>query len=343
MKTIDIFGKLVSKLKGGYVASSDQVYDETIGKYQSEINQESGETGVDNKINALIEKLPNDIKASVESDGWDEYQYDGIHVTPPLSHRLRTMLLTEDFVGGQGMAICGDYTVRTYNGGGASLWQFTDDGIEQVASIPLDGKSADMHCNSAQFAPTKNAGDFLPLLYVAGCKNTEGGDKCYVERITESNGVYSTTLVQTITFAPGTLMPYPTINSQIGDDGHIYVFLAAAPYVKCFKYRKVLTSEGNVTLTDSDIVDYTIINTNYVYDDKPWQGGKIYDGKLYFFWGRSGSQGVYIIDLNSKKLLNEIDLTGKIPSDELEDGDFRDGILYVGYWPSTNLVQIAFT
>lgn len=342
MKTIDIFGKLVSKLKGGYVASADQVYDEALGKYQSEINQEGGEAGVDNKINALVEKMPNDIKAIIESDGWDKFQYEGNHVTPPFAHGMRVRTLTDSFLGGQALAIWGDYAVRLADGGGATLWHFTGEGIERLANIPMDGRNSNMHCNSAQFAPTKNAGDFMPLLYISGNKPTEGGDKCYVERITENNGVYSTTLVQTITFSPGTLMPYPTINAQIGDDGHIYVFLAAAPYIKCFKYRKVLTSEGNVTLTDSDIIDYTFVDVNYVYNDKPWQGGKIYDGKLYFCWGKAAGQGLFVVDLISKKLLNEIDLTGKIPSGELEDGDFRNGILHVGYWPSTNLVQIAF-
>lgn len=343
MKTIDIFGKLVSKLRGGYVTSADQVYDETLGKLQSEINQESGEAGVDNKIEALVEKMPNDIKAVIESDGWDEFQYAGDHVTPPLTHGMRVRTLTDRFTAGQALAIWGDYAVRIFDGGNASLWHFTDDGIEKVANLPMDGRSSDWHCNSSQFAFTKSSGAFLPLLYIAGQKTTEDGGKCYVESITQQNGSYTTTLLQTITITPGTVMSHQCPNIQIGDDGYIYAFHATAPYLKCYKYRKVLASEGNVTLTDNDIIDYTIVDVGYVYNSKPWQGGKIYDGKLYFFWGVSSGRGMWVVDLISKKLLNEIDLTGKIPSGEMEDGDFRDGILHVGYWPDTNMVQIAFT
>lgn len=340
MKTIDIFGKLVSKLKGGYVASADQVYDETIGKFQSEINQEGGDTGIDNKINALVEKMPPSTQSYIKSDGWNEFPYDGQRIEAPSPQRIAAGVYG-DAVGGQALAIYGDKLFRLTDGGGLRIYKFVDGGFQHLANLTMDKQGAtefSWHCNSAQFAPTVESGQTYPLLYVAGMY----GGKCYVERITENNGVYSTTLVQTITFAPGTLMPYPIINTQIGDDGYIYAFAAVAPYIKCFKYRKVLTSEGNVTLTDSDIIDYAFVDVNYVYDDKPWQGGKIYGGKMYFIYGRSAKMGFFVVDLVNKKVLNDIDMSDMVAKAEFEDGDFKDGILYIGQWPGTSIVQVAF-
>lgn len=342
MKTIDIFGKLVSKLKGGYVASSDQVYDETIGKFQSEINQEGGGTGVDNKINALVEKMPPSTQSYIKSDGWNEFPYDGPRIEAPSPRRIAAGVYG-DAVGGQALAIYGDKLFRLTDGGGLRIYKFVDGGFQHLANLTMDKQGAtefSWHCNSVQFAPTVETGQTYPLLYVAGLY----GGKCYVERITESNGTFSTTLVQTITITKDVLLPTININIQIGDDGYIYAtgMENGARGVFAYKYRKVLPNEGNVTLNESDIIDIIYTNVDYTYSDKPWQGCKIYGGKMYFFYGRSGKMGFYVVDLVNKKVLNDIDMSDMVAKGEFEDGDFKDGILYIGYWPNATIVQVAF-
>ena len=342
MKTIDIFGKLVSKLKGGYVASADQVFDETIGKYQSEINQESGDTGVDNKINALVEKMPPQTRGYINSDGWAEFLYDGPRIEAPSPQRIAAGVYGEA-VGGQALAIYGDKLFRLTDGGGLRIYKFVEGGFQHLASLTMDKTEAtefQWHCNSAQFAPTVESGQTYPLLYVAGLY----GGKCYVERISEDNGTFSTSLVQTITITQDVLLPVITLNIQIGDDGHIYAtgIDGGSRGVFAYKYRKVLPTEGNVTLSESDIIDYVYTNVDYTYADKPWQGCKIYDGKMFFFYGRSAKMGFYVVDLANKVVLNDIDMSNMVPAGEYEDGDFSDGILYIGYWPGGSIVKVAF-
>lgn len=338
MKTINIFGKLVSKLKNGYAVAADQVYDETLGKTQSEINQESGDTGVDNKIAALVEKLPSESRGCVTSASWDSYPYEGERLVPP--NRLRMRVGTyADATGGQGMAIYGDKLFRLKNGGTASVFKFVDGGFESLGNITFNGSNSTWHCNSAQFAPTVESGQTYPLLYIAGL--TDG--KCYVERITDNNGVFSTTLVQTITITSNAIVPSIGINVQIGDDGHIWAaYISSSLGVVAIKYRKVLVSEGNVTLTESDIIDYAYNSVDYTYSNKPWQGCKIYNNKLWFFYGSASRMGFYVADLVTKKVINDVEMTGMVTNGEFEDGDFKDGILYIGYWPSGTIVKVGF-
>ena len=129
MKTIDIFGKLVSKLKGGYVASADQVYDETLGKFQSEINQGSD---VESAIDGLVDKMPPSTQSYIKSGEWTEFPYDGQRIEAPSPQRIAAGVYG-DAVRGQALAIYGDKLFRLADGGGLGIYKFVDGGFQHLA------------------------------------------------------------------------------------------------------------------------------------------------------------------------------------------------------------------
>ncbi len=312
MKTINIFGKLVSKLKDGYVVAADQVKDETLGKTQSEINQDND---VPTQFNNLVDKLPDNVKSQFVSAEWNSSEYEGERIQV-VRNRMRYRRISGGS-GGQGMAIYNGYMFSLEKQGLCRVSRINgDNSITYLGYHRLQDNTS--HCNSAQFAPTVESGYDFPLLYVAGLPG------CYVHRVTTSTN----TLVQTISITSANIMYATNINIQIGDDGHIYAFGASQPYLYCYKFRKVLPSEGDVTLTDSDIVSYVAVNAGYVYSDKPWQGGKVYNNKLYFVWSSAYRRGFWVIDLTNNKLLNDVVMTDLVTSGEWEDCDFYKGILF---------------
>ena len=215
----------------------------------------------------------------------------------------------------QGMAIYGDIAVRMANVEQDqtklhSVYRIVNDTFVNIATFTM----ATLHSNTLQFAPELLAGQTLPYLYVAGIGSP---GRCFVLSF-DAN--YQPTLVQTIT-AGGQVI--------IGDDGYIWASWSNADDTRKFrKYRKVAVSEGDITLTDADIVDE--FNSTKVYGTGyTAQGWKVKFGKIWYVYGGGGAnqyRGISVYETASHRLATQIDLTDVI-SGEFEDVDFYDNAL----------------
>lgn len=216
--------------------------------------------------------------------------------------------------GGQGMAIYNDIVVRMTTGTGHYIFRIAADGTtSQIATFTASTN----HSNSLQFAPSLESGQTYPYLYVA-----ELPDACSVLSISSS---FAVTIVQRITLENGLLQGG---NLQIGDDGYIW-------YTGCdrvnntwqfVKFRKVLVSEGDVTLTSDDIVDRWDTTEVRPYSTYAFQGVIIKLGKIFQLYGyayaegQNYKRGYAVYDTATHAFITEIDLTSTI-TDEPEDLD----------------------
>ena len=221
--------------------------------------------------------------------------------------------------GMQGMAIFKNIMVRMSAGTTHRIYSLTDDG---VTSLIATFTASTNHSNSLQFAPTLQSGQVYPYLYVA-----ELPDACSVFSIASD---YTVTKAQRITIASGVVEGG---NLQIGDDGYIW-------YSGCdrindtwhfVKFRKVLVSEGDVTLTAEDIVDDWFTTEVRPYSVYAFQGFIIKHGKIFQLYGYgAGSnykRGFAVYDTATHAFITEIDLTN-ILSLEPEDVDvWNDSVI----------------
>lgn len=227
----------------------------------------------------------------------------------------------------QGMAIYGDILVRTkYATTGHKIYQIGRNGsLSELATFDLDLG----HGNACQFAPELVAGQAFPYLYVAGLSG-----KCYVCSIAAD---YTVTIVQTITITDG---------GQVlqGDDGYIWDSSSNIDGTRHFaKYRRVAVSEGDVTLTSSDLVEF--FDTIDMFDSETYtaQGWKVKFGKIWFDFGAMGAtkkRGIKVYDIATHRKVVDIDLTD-YANVEHEDIDFYDNamILVTG---SANMYMLRF-
>lgn len=222
----------------------------------------------------------------------------------------------------QGIAIYGDILVRVKNATtGHKIFQIGSGGnLVELASFNLNLN----HANALQFAPELEAGQTFPYLYVVGLDNN-----CYVLSIAAD---YTVTLVQTITI---------TGVSQIlkGDDGYIWTSTSNVDYTRHFvKYRKVAVSEGDVTLTDDDILD-SFDSTNIMGSSTyTAQGWKIRFGKIWYCYGASGAgqnRGIAVYDTANHRHVTTIDLSNYTTL-EFEDVEFYDNALILATYSATN-------
>ena len=218
---------------------------------------------------------------------------------------------------GQSLAFYGNYIVRIPANGKLTLLYLSGDTVTTVFESPeiLEG-----HNNSAQFAPYKDANDEFPLLYVSAFNNNNTGNICKVYRLTTN----SVTLVQTITFDLPSNIDSGDCNTQIGDDGCLYMYNFQTGVAK-------LTTPdinvSNVVLNIENVIDYFWFN--YPRPQYVLQGGAIYKGLLFLPCGYS--QGTYnelfVYDLANHALLTKVNVD-TWPG-EPEDCDIHDGKLYV--------------
>lgn len=219
----------------------------------------------------------------------------------------------------QGFAVYGDIAVRVAAESAPTMhyvYSIGPNGFAQIASFVMEGLG---HANALQFAPVLEGGQTLPYLYVAGLSG-----KCYVLSF---NSSYQPTLVQTITA--------PT-NSQVlmGDDGYIWSSMFDSQNHRVFsKYRHVAVSEGDVTLTDADLVDTwaTLETFDSTYTAQGW---KIKFGKIWFTYGASLSQnkrGFHVYDIATHECVAVVDLSS-YDSEEWEDMDFYDNAILVALY-----------
>ena len=215
----------------------------------------------------------------------------------------------------QGLAIYGDMLIRTRGTGYShKIYRIgTSGNLTELATFNFNLG----HANALQFAPNVEDGQVFPYLYVVGL-----GSYCYVLSISSS---YEVTLVQTITIQDA---------GQIlrGDDGFIWTSASNADATRRFtKYRQVSVSEGDVTLTDADIVD--TFNSVEAMPSATYtaQGWKVKQGKIWYCYGANGSgqnRGVKIYDTASHRLITTIDLSDYTTL-EFEDVELYDNGLVI--------------
>lgn len=212
----------------------------------------------------------------------------------------------------QGVAICGNTLYRLYDSGLCETYNIDDiTRPRKLATFELGSRNVLNHANCAQI---KLPGNGDTLLYVAGLRG-----KCFVERISADHSA----LLQTITLPPlGVFHNTQNMNIICGDDGFLWLFGEARSTKTLFfaKARLPLISEGNVVLTKNDILDYWS-ESGYVYSKSVWQGGMVYEGNLFYVFGRGESnRHIAVYNTFNHQKVKDITLNG-IVSEEPEDCD----------------------
>lgn len=221
----------------------------------------------------------------------------------------------------QGFAIWQKVGYRLYDTGLCQTYDMSNlDSLSRIATFELGSHMNSNHSNCAQFGHDE---DGVPLLYVSGLRS-----KCFVERITPEGS----TLVQIITLLPLEVFNVSSaMNIICGDDGYLWAFGSSLSSngLTFAKFRRPDISEGDIYLSGLDLID-SWTEEDYVYSKSVWQGGKVYDGYLYFVFGTAGSnRHIAIYDTMTHKKVSDIDLNS-ITSDELEDCEILpEGIFVV--------------
>lgn len=166
--------------------------------------------------------------------------------------------------------------------------------------------------NSCSFGTEYYAdGDAFPVLYVCGRGETTGGvatpyRKTYVYRITESEGVYTATLVQTITIDDSTI--YPTYGGIAYDANRQkivgYTYTSEPRSTMFFEFDAPSVTSGDVTIS-AEYIERFVLTEPYL--GAP-QGCMCNNGKIYALGGNINSGTLDVIDMIAKKWCSHIDL-----------------------------------
>lgn len=252
-------------------------------------------------------------------------KYDGVDIELPRKHDFGirvygsgVLVGSRNGLAAQGMAIYNGVMAQLYNTGYCALYDISGAVPTLIKAFPLGSyQVANNHSNSAQFDSRVIEGEF-PYLYVAACNV----HKCFVEKITREGS----TLLQTITL---NLSDYPMggSNIQVGDDGYLWLVSNYSTSYRFIKLRKPTISEGDVTLTNADIVDAWLVDGYNSADT--WQGCKIYNGKLYWLYGGTyGNRGIWVFDTATHAMTHNISLNAFTRA-ELEDLDIYNERMYI--------------
>ena len=220
----------------------------------------------------------------------------------------------------QGVAIYGNMMVRMAYGGTHHIYRISSAGF--LSSLATFSANTG-HSNSLQFAPTIESGQDYPYLYVANLNK--------ICKVLSISSAYAVSIVQTITIG---ISEMDDCNVQIGDDGYIWaVELDSNNHYHFVKFRRVAVSEGDVTLTASDIVDEWSTAEVYPYATYVWQGMKIKGGKVWFVYGATGTgkaRGIVVYDTATHAYVTTLDLS--FVNQEFEDLDYwNDSLLVMAY------------
>lgn len=243
---------------------------------------------------------------------------DTLHVTRYDNSVLSTVAYVDgEALSAQGCAIKDNFLYRFYDRGYCKVFQIHDDyNLSYVKEFKLGSYSIENHCNCAQFNVVGND----TLLYIAGTNK-----KCYVELIEENKS----TLLQTITLSLDLFISDYNIIS--GDDEALWAFGGAIPFgeLVVLKLRRPLLDEGDVILSQNDVLDVWIVDKNYSYLDRVWQGGKVYKGELFFVFGSAHiGKCIMIYDVSKHKTNKKLFLDNLI-LEEPEDCDFSNNNLII--------------
>ena len=234
---------------------------------------------------------------------------------------------------GQGADVFGNRAFRLHKNGICEVFDIANyNNITKLAEYNLGSYGASNHSNCCNFGNELSDTGF-PYLYVAGLNN----GTCYVEKVSES----SAELVQTITLLEGIAG-----NLTVGDDGKLWFFygdnLGSTMYF--YKFDLPDVDDGDVTISLSDAIDSWTDTDCTEYLAYYYQGGKIYNGRLYVLFGQSGAgQKRYMLsyNINTHQRVSIVDFTETIPH-EIEDCGIRNGRMIVFTNGSTGLNVVNF-
>ena len=217
----------------------------------------------------------------------------------------------------QGMAINGNVMFRLYNTGVCQTFDISDiDNPIPLHVFELGSFWHKNHCNSAQFIKKSLFEQAPSLLYVSGLFG-----KCFVEEVTDS----TSKLVQTITLNKLTIFnDFNHVNIICGDDNYLWFMGGSTTTLHFGKLRKPDITEKDVILTEEDVLDFWS-ESDYIYSESVWQGGKVYNGLLYFVFGSNSSHShIAIYDTATHLKVEDIELDSYV-KEEPEDCDIVDG------------------
>ena len=165
MADIKIYGTLKNATESGKVALASQVYDEALGKFQSEIN-------------------------AVEPDYSIERRYNGSHIRVFSNRNIcRELIIPVQGISQyngkyiQGMAIYGKYAFLTYDTGYIRVLDLDTNEFQSSYAMPEGVYGPNNHTGMANFGPNFYIpGDDFPLLYISSYLE----NCCYVLRVTLS-------------------------------------------------------------------------------------------------------------------------------------------------------------
>lgn len=240
------------------------------------------------------------------------HSYEGEKIDVKSYQYTKELLFTESnssSSGLQGSACFGKYLFQFHNTND-TIDVFNLEEKSFIQTIRLTAVST-YHCNNANFGNEYHTqGDKFPLLYVS--QENVAEHKCLVYRVIGTEGSWSVTLVQTITFPTPSddFMWYQNCIIDTQNRKLIVSGLGNNPWssnniirYKVFSLPKL--SEGNVTLSLSDIED-SIEVKHY----PTTQGGFILNNKIYQVFGMSDNAQLNVIDLSTHRVISKINITG---------------------------------
>lgn len=233
--------------------------------------------------------------------------------------------------GAQGMAIYGDSAFLMSDGGLCRLYNLAKKKLER--EFVLASSSPHNHVNNVCFGPDHYKGNALPLIYVSECNNSF---RCFVENIkADSCELIQTIEVKDLEAVIDWVVDCKSRNLySISRTGEV-IDDAGNCICNVKKYRLPSIDEGNsIVLSEQDIIDQFPVSFPNIL-----QGCKIRKNMMYLVTGFQESlsyrmdagRSLKVIDLKSKKLLKEFDLT-YVTTNEPEDIDFYKGncLMYCG-------------
>ena len=262
------------------------------------------------------------------------YNGESVNVNRAITCEKYMTISTESSNGRQGATVYGKYLFVAYNKlPMISVYDFeTRAHVGNILFTPVDT----YHCNNINFGNEKyDAADAFPLLYVS--QEDADEHKCLVFRITESEGVFSATLAQTITYpAPADAgMYYPncfidTINSLIYLEGYTQSSYSAGETrkLRITGYDLPKLAAGDITLDTANAIQTFTVNAL----PTSCQGGFVIGDKIMQIFGNPNrAVEIYLgqISLSSERWVTQAILNGIGITEEPESVFLYDGHLYV--------------
>lgn len=272
---------------------------------------------------------------SRDNDDVKGYSYDGERIDVKGYQYAREYLFTESSSSSSGYqgATCFDKFLFQFHDTNNAIDIFDMEKKSKIQTISLTAVST-YHCNNANFGNEYHtSGDAFPLLYVS--QENAAQHKCLVYRVTGTEGAWSVTLVQTITFpTPSSdFLWYPNCMIDTQNSKLIIAGLGNNPFsngtdniirYKVFALPKL--SEGDVTLDVADCEDSTEVKYY-----STTQGGFALNNKIYQVFGMADCAQLNVTNLDTHKVVSKIDITKDGLSIEPEGCFLYDNAICVNF------------